>query len=146
MESETISKKVKDFKSNSVPVHLLLKVLDDRFKSRVTQEELTETCYRWSFHYGLEALNFKPLPATPDYVLVFYNKTEKLRKRIWEEDSEQRGRLLAFFSVKQSVIQENIINEGWIKEMLTFFDRKGEVEKVAEIHKVLKTHEGGRNE
>lgn len=128
---------MRDFKKPGPPVNLLLDDLRLRLDRKMSQDDLQEKCYRWSFRYALEDLEYKPKPVKPDFYLKFLMKSEKVRKKVWEEDSIARDKILTYLNSARSIENMNIANEGWIKEMIRFFDKVKETLKVNELTEIM---------
>ena len=135
-------KLLKDFKKPGPPVKELLDCLRDRLNGSMTQDELIEHCYRWSFRYALEDLEYKPKPVKPDFYMRFLMKSEKVRKKVWEEDSIARDKILTYLNSVRSIENMNVANWGWIKEMIKFFDKAKESLKVDELTEIIGGYHG----
>jgi len=115
----------------------LLAALADRRSGVMTEDELTATCYRWSYQYAMEALRYKQEPDMPTFYLTYRAKSEAARKRAWAEDAVLRGKVLGFLTEQARIRNENDANKDWLKKMLAYFDQAGEADKVEAIRKVL---------
>jgi len=138
---DEIQKALKDFKKAG-PVAHLLAALKDRLAGRMTQDELQENCYRWSFQYALEDLKCKLIPSKPQFYLGYLMKSEKIREKIWKEHSRLRDMIMGYLSEIKGIQIQNDANESWIREMVKFFDKKAETLKV---EKLMELQGGYRN-
>ncbi len=137
---QEVNKVLGEFKQPGPPVNLLLDAVRDKLDDKMSQDELSETCYRWSYHYALKDMEYVPVPLKPGFYLIFLQKPDKVRKKIWEEDTKLKERIRRYLSEAEGIARSNESNYMWLKEMVKFFDKKEETIKVEALQRIIGGH------
>lgn len=122
-------------------VNLLLASLEDKLKGRITQEVLTDNCYRWSYHYALLGLKYKEIPQASQAVLHLIDMRYKERNKLLERAPDLRFKYTAYLEEVRKVKFRNAANQRWLEDMLKHFEEKKEEAKLRYIKEILYEHQ-----
>ena len=118
-------------------VGILTAALADKMAGRMDQSELYAICIDWSYHYALDDLIAEPLPLSPEEVIKYQRLSAKERSKIREINSSVWSAVQDFYRKLSAVKVRNQANREWLREMLDFYEKKGDEVKAARVREVL---------
>jgi len=142
---QPVVKTLKSFNKSGVPIQVLTASLQDKLAGRITQEELTITCYDWSYHYALKDLEYRDLPEVPlaltEFMFFPEGKKAKLLKNDTPYSAKIREHLVKYRTHWSSVDNGNRVNKGWLLAMKKYYLSKEDWIKVNKVKETLHEHE-----
>lgn len=137
---ESVVHKLKDLHPVSKAVNYLLVSLQDKLEGKLTMQELTDYCLRWSYHNAFKELVPIEMPEPSEKIKIFNNWSEPKRKKAME-DSDIKYTVLKYRSKYIWTLWQNKANKSWLEEMLKLFKKTGEIVKVGKIEEVLRNYD-----
>jgi len=112
----------------------LMTALDDFMHKKITQEELYTICMIWSYNYALKDLAYKPLPEKPYFIIAFERLSIKKQMQTLAEGGEK---VKKHYEEVSRIKIVNMGNKGWLEEMVLFYEKEKDEEKLKNIRRVL---------